>query len=161
MKVRNLCLLALLAGPLVAAACGGADAPPAEPAAESAAPEPAAAAGGAPRVFFVEPQDGATVKSPVRLVFGIENYQIAPVPAGTVETVRPGMGHHHVGVDADCLPPGTVIPMAAPWVHFGKGDNQIEMQLPPGSHKLSLQLGDDKHSTLAGLCTTITVNVVE
>ena len=43
-------------------------------------------------------------------------------PKGTVTTARPGMGHHHVGVDTDCLPPGTVIPKAAPWVHFGKGD---------------------------------------
>jgi hypothetical protein len=141
------------------AACGGADAPPAEPAAESAAPAPAPAASAGPRVFFVEPTDGATVKSPVHLVFGIENFEISPVPAGTVETSRSGMGHHHVGVDADCLPPGTVIPMASPWVHFGKGDNQIDMQLPPGSHKLTLQLGDDKHTTIEGLCTTITVNV--
>ena len=72
MKVRkSLPPLALLAGLFVTAACGGADAPPVEPAAESAAPEPAAAAGGSPRVFFVEPKDGSTVKSPVRLVFEI------------------------------------------------------------------------------------------
>jgi hypothetical protein len=112
-----------------------------------------------PRVFFVEPQDGATVKSPVRLRFDVANYQIAPVPTGTVETVRPGIGHHHVGVDTDCLPPGTEIPKAAPWVHFGDGKNEIEMQLPPGSHKLALQIGDDKHMTIEGLCQTITVNV--
>ena len=35
-----------------------------------------------PRVFFVEPKDGATVKSPVQLKFGIENFEIAAVPAG-------------------------------------------------------------------------------
>jgi hypothetical protein len=115
----------------------------------------------APRVFFVSPQDGATVKSPVPLKFGIENYQIAAVPAGTVETARPSMGHYHVAVDADCLPAGTTIEKAAPWVHFGTGNSEIDMQLPAGMHKLTLQLGDDMHKAVAGLCTSITVNVTE
>jgi hypothetical protein len=112
-----------------------------------------------PRVFFVQPQDGATVKSPVRLEFGIENYQLAAVPPGTPTESRPNVGHHHVGVDTDCLPPGTVIPRAAPWVHFGDGKNVIDMQLPAGQHRLTLQLGDDLHRTQEGLCSTITVNV--
>ncbi|MBI4887881.1 MAG: DUF4399 domain-containing protein [Acidobacteria bacterium] len=114
-----------------------------------------------PRVFFVQPQDGATVKSPVRLEFGAENFQIAAVPAGTVTESRPNMGHHHVGVDADCLPPGTAIPRAAPWVHFGDGKNVIEMQLPAGQHRLTLQIGDDMHRTQPDLCATISVNVTE
>jgi len=52
-----------------------------------------------------------------------------------------------------------VIPKAAPWVHFGDGKNEIDMQLPPGKHTLVLQIGDDKHTTLPGLCSTITVTV--
>jgi hypothetical protein len=131
-----------LAAASLAAACGGAEAP------------------AGPRVFFVQPQDGATVKSPVRLEFGIENYQLAAVPAGATEA-RPGMGHHHVGVDTDCLPPGTEIPMASPWVHFGKANTTIDMQLPPGPHRLTLQLGNDLHQTIEGLCTTINVTAVE
>jgi hypothetical protein len=112
-----------------------------------------------PRVFFVTPADGATVTSPAKLEFGIENFQIAPVPAGTVTETRPALGHHHVGIDTDCLPVGTEIPRAAPWVHFGDGKNVIEMQLPPGQHRLTLQVGDDLHRTIEGLCSTITVNV--
>jgi hypothetical protein len=114
-----------------------------------------------PRVFFVTPQDGATVKSPVKLEFGAQDFQIAAVPQGTVTETRPSLGHYHIGVDADCLPTGEVIPRAAPWVHFGDGKNVIEMQLPPGMHKLSLQVGDDLHKTMEGLCQTITVNVTE
>jgi hypothetical protein len=120
---------------------------------------PAAAPPAGPRVFFVEPQDGATVTSPVKLVFGAEDFTIGAVPAGTVETVRPDLGHHHVGVDTTCLAPGTVIPQAAPWVHFGGGQNEIDMQLPPGTHTLTLQIGDDKHTTIEGLCTTINITV--
>ena len=130
------------------------------PASTSSTPAASASASG-PRVFFVSPADGASVKSPVKLVFGIENYTLAAVPAGDVTEVRPNTGHHHVGVDTDCLPPGTVIPKAAPWVHFGNGSSEIEMQLAPGQHKLALELGDDKHTTIAGLCKTITVNVTE
>lgn len=112
-----------------------------------------------PRVFFVTPADGATVTSPVHLEFGIEDFQISPVPTGTVTETRPALGHHHVGVDTDCLPTGTEIARAAPWVHFGDGKNVIEMQLPPGQHRLTLQVGDDLHRTIEGLCSTITVNV--
>ena len=142
--------LALLAAVVAVSACGSS---------ESSKP---AAGPAKPRVFFDEPKDGATVKSPVHLKFGIENYQLSPVPQGTVETARPGMGHHHVGVDQDCLAPGTTIVKGTPaWVHFGDGKAEIDMQLPPGQHKLSLQLGDDLHKTSEGLCQTITVNVTE
>ena len=113
-----------------------------------------------PRVFFVTPADGATVTSPVHLEFNTENFQISPVPPGTPTETRPALGHHHVGVDTDCLPVGEAIPRAAPWVHFGDGKNVIDMQLPPGQHRLTLQVGDDLHRTIEGLCSTITVNVM-
>ena len=112
-----------------------------------------------PRVFFVTPTDGATVTSPVALEFGSESFQIAAVPQGTVTETRPALGHYHVAIDADCLPAGTAIPRAAPWVHFGDGKNVIEMQLPPGPHRLTLQIGDDLHRTIEGLCQTINVTV--
>jgi len=113
------------------------------------------------RVFFVQPKDGATVKSPVALEFGADNVSIAAVPQGTVTEARPGLGHYHVGIDTDCLPAGTDIPKAAPWVHFGDGKNVIDMQLPAGSHRLTLQVGDDLHRTIEGLCSTISVTVTE
>jgi hypothetical protein len=154
-----------LAALLVAAsACGGSE-PPAQPAAEApaAAPAPAAPAAPARRVYFIEPQDGATVKSPVKLRFGLEGYELAPVPTPAptaADPIRPGVGHHHVGVEMDCLPPGTEIVKGTPsWVHFGTGSTEIDMQLEPGPHKLTLQLGDDLHRTIEGLCTTININV--
>jgi len=161
MKLRtSFAGFAALAGALVLAACSSSE--PAKPADSTPAPAstpPAVAASSTPRVFFVEPTDGATVKSPVHLKFGAQGMEISPVPAGDVTSARPGMGHHHVGVDTDCLPPGTAIPKAAPWVHFGKGDAEMDMQLPPGPHKLTLEIGDDMHVTQPGMCSTITVNV--
>ena len=149
---------------VLASACGGSEPPP-PPAAEAPAAAPAPApepAKPARRVFFVEPQDGATVKSPVKARFGLEGYELAPVPKETITAaqVRPGMGHHHLGIDMDCLPAGTEIVKGTPsWVHFGTGATEIDVQLEPGSHKLTLQLGDDLHRTIEGFCQTITVNV--
>jgi hypothetical protein len=159
---RHLPRLSLLAAAILTAACGS-EAPRSEtsaPAAEPAA-APAKPASSGPRVFFIEPQDGATVKSPVRLRFGIENYELAAVPQGTVTTARPAMGHHHIGVDIDCLPPGTEIPKANPWVHHGGAQTEMDMQLTPGPHKLTLQLGDDLHKTIEGLCQTVNITVAQ
>lgn len=119
------------------------------------------ACGREPRVLFVQPQGGATVKSPVRFEFGLENYTISPVPKPAPDKPREGVGHHHLGVDTDCLSVGEVIPMGQPWIHFGDGRTAIEMQLTPGPHKFALQLGDDQHRTLNGLCSTISVTVAQ
>lgn len=120
------------------------------------------------RAYFVAPKDGETVTSPVRFEFGVDQYEIAAVPQGQVTDVRAGMGHFHLGVDTDCLPAGTEIPKAeagatttnaGSWIHFGTGTRTIDMSLTPGEHKLSVQVGDDLHRAVEGLCETITVTV--
>lgn len=122
------------------------------------------------KVYFVEPKDGATLssKSLTKFVFGSDNYQIAAVPQGEVKEARANMGHFHLGVDTDCLPPGTTIPKAeagatagtaGQWIHFGTGSNNIEMALTPGPHKFSVEVGDDLHRAVEGLCQTINVTV--
>jgi hypothetical protein len=120
------------------------------------------------RVFFVEPKDGATVKSPVKFVFGNDDVEISPVPQGEVKEARPGLGHYHLGVDTDCLPAGTTIPKAeagatpgnaGSWIHFGTGSNNIEMSLTPGPHKFAVEVGDDLHRAVEGLCETISITV--
>jgi hypothetical protein len=115
-------------------------------------------AGAKKRVFFVEPKNNATVTSPAHLKFGSEGIEIAAVPPGDVKTARPGIGHYHVGVDEACLGDGKTIVKGTPsWIHFGDGKSEIDMQLTPGKHKLSLQVADDLHNAIAGMCTTITV----
>ena len=154
MRMRTLAGLALAASSALVLGCGGG---PAKNAESTAAHE--GHTGG--RVFFASPKDGATVKSPVAFEFGSDMFTIAAVPKGDVTEVRPGTGHYHLGTDTDCLPAGSVIPKANPWVHFGDGKNVIEMQLTPGPHKMSVQAGDDKHQTMTGLCETINITVTE
>jgi hypothetical protein len=113
-----------------------------------------------PRVFFLEPKNGATVSSPVHMKFGSQGIEIAAVPPGDPTTTRPGVAHYHVGIDQSCLPAGKTIVKGTPsWVHFGDGKSEFDSQLTPGRHKLALQLGDDLHNTMPGTCATITVNV--
>jgi hypothetical protein len=145
----------VLAASIAAAACRGSS-PESQPADHGGHP-------GGGKVFFAEPKNDTTVKSPVHIVFGSDMLTIAAVPPGEIapEAVRANTAHYHLGVDTDCLPVGTVIPKANPWVHFGMGNNSIDMQLTPGPHKLVVQAGDDRHATMTGLCETITVTVTE
>lgn len=112
----------------------------------------------APRVFFVAPADGATVTSPVAFEFDSENLTVSPVPE-EVDQPRAGVGHYHIGFDTECLPVGEEIPQADPWVHFGDGSATFETLLKPGEHTFAVQVGDDEHRTLEGLCETINITV--
>jgi len=122
----------------------------------------------AKRIYFAEPADGATVSTPIKFVFKTDNYEISPVPKDAKEA-RPNVGHFHLGVDTDCLAPGTAIPKAEAgakpgtagnqWIHFGTGSDNIEMALNPGPHKMAVEVGDDLHHAVEGLCQTINITV--
>jgi hypothetical protein len=129
--------------------------PPAEP-----APTPVpfmALDGEGRRVFFVEPADGATVKSPFRVVFGIEGLEVKPAGDNT-----PNSGHHHIILDGAPEPIGTVVPADATHIHFGGGQTETTVELPPGEHTLTMQLADFLHRSYGpGLAATIKVTVSE
>ncbi len=162
--MRALTTVAMVAMLGFAVACGGGGEAPASGGGEmESAPEPAAAEPmGSPRVFFVAPDDGAeiSVDIGVSFEFGTEDFEISPVPED-VESPRSGMGHFHLGVDTECLAVGEVIPQGDPWVHFGDGSNTIDMQLEPGRYTFAVQIGDDEHRTLDGLCETIEIELAD
>jgi hypothetical protein len=99
-------------------------------------PSPAGA-----EVYIVSPKDGATVKGPVTVVFGLKGMGIAP--AGIK---LDGTGHHHLLVDSD-LPADLSQPLPATEkvLHFGKGQTETSLTLPPGKHTLQLVLADFLH----------------
>lgn len=92
-------------------------------------------------VYFVTPLDGQTVSSPVTVHFGLEGLGVAP--AG-VE--REATGHHHLLVDLNELPASDKpIPADERHIHFGGGQTQTTLELPPGEHTLQLLVGDHLH----------------
>jgi len=116
---------------------------------------PAKKKGPTGRVFFVAPKDGAKVKSPLKVVMGVEGMKVKP--AGTMES---GTGHHHIIINGKGLPQGTVVPADANNLHFGKGQTETELKLKPGKHTLTLQFADGKHASYGpALSKSITVTV--
>ncbi|MGF6792414.1 DUF4399 domain-containing protein [Paraburkholderia sp. 35.1] len=106
-------------------------------------------------VTFVQPADGATVTNPVHVVFGLDGMKI--VPAGTLTD---GTGHHHLLIDGKPLPKGEVVPATDKSLHFGKGQTETDLTLPPGDHTLTLQFGDGAHRSYGPeMSKTITVHV--
>lgn len=93
-----------------------------------------------PRTYIISPADGATVSSPVEVVFGMENFGVAP--AGTV---KDGTGHHHLIIDAPLPDLTQPIPANDNYRHFGGGQTQTSIELPPGKHTLQLLVGDYAH----------------
>jgi hypothetical protein len=95
------------------------------------------------KVYFVEPQAGAVVSGPVKVVMGVKGIEIAP--AGTE---KPNTGHHHILIDAD-VPTGEAaqnpLPANDNVKHFGKGQTEATLTLSPGSHTLQLAVGDGNH----------------
>ena len=90
--------------------------------------------------YIVSPADGAVVDGPVTVVFGLTGYGVAP--AGMA---RDRTGHHHLIVDAPLPDLGGPIPADANHLHFGGGQTQTTIELPPGRHRLQLLLGDHAH----------------
>jgi hypothetical protein len=97
-------------------------------------------AGPGKKVFFMGLQDGATVKSPFKVQFGVEG--VAVKPAGDF---TPASGHHHIVIDGAPIGAGQAVPKDEKNIHYGKGETEAELTLTPGPHTLTLQLADFAH----------------
>ena len=99
-------------------------------------------------VYIVNLEDGATVQSPVTVVFGLKGMGVAP--AG-VE--KEGTGHHHMYLnrapfgeaegDEEISEVG--VPADENHIHYGGGQTQATYELEPGTHTMQLVLGDHFH----------------
>lgn len=115
----------------------------------AAAPATAARAAAIPRtprpaeakLYIISPRNGETVSSPVTIRFGLTGMGVAPAGVATAKT-----GHHHLLIDVP-LPAdfGLPIPADANHVHFGGGQTETTVELPPGQHAVRLLLGDQNH----------------
>ena len=92
------------------------------------------------KVYFINLKNGDHAKSPVLIQFGLAGMGIAP--AGST---NPGTGHHHLIVDGASAMAGIPIPMDMSHMHFGRGQTEVSVQLPPGNHVLELALADGGH----------------
>ena len=91
-------------------------------------------------VYFISPEAGSTVSSPVTVRFGLKGMGVAP--AGIEKEMT---GHHHLIVNADPPPMDEPIPADDNYIHFGGGQTETSVELAPGQHTLQLLLGDLNH----------------
>ncbi|MDR5783578.1 DUF4399 domain-containing protein [Caballeronia sp. LZ065] len=88
------------------------------------------------------PNDGQTVPAgkPFKVWFGLRFMGVAP------RGVKfPNTGHHHLLIDVDLPPMDQEIPSDRNHLHYGAGETETLIELPPGKHTLQLLMGDDKH----------------
>lgn len=92
-------------------------------------------------LYIIWPNDGEHIKGAFWCRFGLRNMGVSR--AGDT---NPMVGHHHLFIDVDePLNPDEPIPQDKKHLHFGVGQTEARIDLPPGKHTLQLVLGDAEH----------------
>jgi hypothetical protein len=92
-------------------------------------------------LYFITLRDGQKVRSPVTVRFGLKAMGVTH--AGDT---YPNSGHHHLLIDvSEPIDPDDAIPSDKNHLHFGAGQTETTIELPPGRHTLQLVLGDANH----------------
>jgi hypothetical protein len=91
-------------------------------------------------VYIGWPLDGAVVGTKFKVWFGTRNFGVAPAGVQKANT-----GHHHLLIDVDLPPLDQPIPNDHNHLHFGLGQTETIVELPPGKHTLQLLMGDENH----------------
>jgi hypothetical protein len=87
------------------------------------------------------PNDGETIHTRhIKVWFGTRNFGVAPAGVD-----KPNTGHHHLLIDTDLPPLDEAIPNDKNHLHFGAGQTETYIDLPPGTHTLQLLMGDINH----------------
>jgi hypothetical protein len=93
------------------------------------------------QVYFIWPTDGAVIKGAFWARFGLRNMGVTQ--AGSTFA---NAGHHHLLINVkDSLDLKEPIPQDKSHLHYGAGQTEARIELPPGKHTLQLVLGDAKH----------------
>jgi hypothetical protein len=91
-------------------------------------------------LYFISPVDGATVPKRFDVRFGLRGMGVAPAGVDLPDT-----GHHHLLIDVEDIDYSRPLPADEQHLHFGKGQTETVLELPPGRHTLQLVLGDHRH----------------
>ena len=154
MRTHRLLAIGLASAALAAAAA----------AEERAAADASAGPSGIPRTkapigaiaYIISPKDGETVGKTFTVRFGLTGMGVAPAGVAFENS-----GHHHLIIDDVTPRLDLPIPTDDNHRHFGKGQTEVELTLPPGEHALQLVLGDANHvpHDPAVVSTRIHINV--
>lgn len=106
-------------------------------------------------VRILEPANNAFVGTSFKVRFGVVG--MAVEPAGDVVA---NSGHNHLLIDLDSIATGESIPFTPKHMHFGKGQQEADVKLEPGTYKLTAQFANGAHQSYGqAMSQTITVTV--
>jgi hypothetical protein len=92
-------------------------------------------------LYFIWPLDGSVIKGGFWGRFGLRGMGVTHAGDDYQNS-----GHHHLLIDVnDPLDPNEAIPQDKNHLHFGAGQTEARIELPPGKHTLQLVLGDAQH----------------
>ncbi len=108
------------------------------------------------RVFFGKLKNGDELPSPIHVEMKVEGMEVEP--AGELAKNK---GHHHILINHEPSEKGTVVVADSTHIHFGKGQTEAELNLPPGEYNLTLQFADGFHRSYGKqLSSTISIVVI-
>ena len=88
-------------------------------------------------VYIGWPNDGEVLHTRrFKVWFGTRNFGVAPAGVTKANT-----GHHHLLIDTGLPPLDEPIPNDKNHLHFGAGQTETYIELPPGTHTLQLHHG--------------------
>jgi hypothetical protein len=107
-------------------------------------------------LYIIYPRDGQRIRGAFPVRFGLRNMGVTRAGDAT-----PNMGHHHLLVDAtDEIIPKEPIPTDRQHLHFGAGQTETRLELPPGRHTLQLVLGDAEHKPFQPILASKKITVI-
>ena len=106
-------------------------------------------------VSLLEPADGATVGTTFKVRFGVKGMAVAP--AGDIIK---DSGHNHLLINRMPVAAGESVPFDDNHKHFGAGQTEAMITLPPGQYKLTSQFANGAHQSYgAPMSSSIQVTV--
>lgn len=106
-------------------------------------------------VSLMEPVDGATVPTTFKVRFGVKGMAVAP--AGEIVA---NSGHNHLLINQVPVKAGESVPFDEKHKHFGAGQTEAMITLPPGTYKLTSQFANGAHQSYGSpMSATIQVTV--
>jgi hypothetical protein len=108
-------------------------------------------------VQWLEPKDGATVKSPFQVRFGMTGAAMSPAGENQLDKT---MGHHHISINKGVVTPGLVLPMnTGDYLHYGKAQTEAKVELEPGTYELTMQFADAAHRSYGKQLASKTIKI--
>jgi hypothetical protein len=101
----------------------------------------------APRLIVDAPLPGPLARGAALIPYRVENLRILPVLGAAAVNLSPRVGHLHVTVDD--------LPWR--WGDFSDSNTIVVNGLPPGLHKVLIELADPEHRIFTAQTVTFTV----